>query len=49
MLTVLIEVREEVYSKESAETLSSIGIVGLVRVLRGKYKQAETMHRQILA
>lgn len=44
MLVVLIEVRNKVLREEDAETLSSIGMVGLARELRGKYKEAEAMH-----
>ncbi|KAF2818262.1 hypothetical protein CC86DRAFT_309553, partial [Ophiobolus disseminans] len=49
MSTVSMEVREEVLGKESADTLSSMGMVGLARELGGKYGEAETMHRQTLA
>ncbi|KAF2865795.1 hypothetical protein BDV95DRAFT_506340, partial [Massariosphaeria phaeospora] len=49
MSTVSMEVREEVCGEESAETLSSMGMLGLARELGGKYGEAETMHRQTLA
>ena len=49
MLVVLIEARSEVLREDNAETLSSIGIVGLAQMLRGKYREAEAMHRQTLA
>jgi hypothetical protein len=49
MLVMSIEVRSEVLREEHAETLSSIGIVGLARKLASKYEEAEAMHRQELA
>jgi hypothetical protein len=42
---MLILVRSEVLRDEYTAMLSSINIVGLARTLRGKYKEAETMHR----
>ncbi|CAN9251608.1 unnamed protein product [Alternaria alternata] len=44
-----MEVRSEVLGEDNAETLSSMGMVGLARVLRGKYGEAEAMNRQTLA
>ncbi|KAH7061833.1 TPR domain protein [Paraphoma chrysanthemicola] len=49
MSKMSMEVRSEVCGEESAETLSSMDMVGLARKLGGKYGQAETMHRQTLA
>jgi tetratricopeptide (TPR) repeat protein len=49
MSTVSMEARTEVCGVESAETLSSMGMVGLARALGGKYGEAEAMHRQTLA
>jgi tetratricopeptide (TPR) repeat protein len=49
MSVVSMEVRREVLGEEDAETLSSMGVVGLARVLGGKYKEARAMHRQTLA
>jgi hypothetical protein len=45
MLVMSMEVRSEVLREEHAETLSSMGIVGLARELGGKYKEAEAMNR----
>ena len=49
MSVVSTEVRREVLGEESAETLSSMGLVALAMELSGKYKEAEAMHRQTLA
>jgi hypothetical protein len=49
MSMISMQVRSEVLRGESAETLSSMGMVGLARELRGKYDEAEVMHRQELA
>jgi len=47
-----MKVRSEVLSEESAETLSNMGMVemvGLASSLGGKYKEAEAMHRHMMA
>jgi Tfp pilus assembly protein PilF len=49
MSVMSMEVRSEVLGEEDAETLSSIGMVGLAMELGGKYEEAEAMHRQTLA
>jgi tetratricopeptide (TPR) repeat protein len=49
MSTVSMEVRQEVFGEQNAETLSSMHMIGLVRGLGGKYKGAEAMNRQTLA
>ncbi|KAB2107286.1 hypothetical protein AG0111_0g3658 [Alternaria gaisen] len=49
MAMMSMEVRSEVLGEDNAETLSSMGMVGLARVLRGKYEEAEAMNRQTLA
>jgi tetratricopeptide (TPR) repeat protein len=49
MATMSMEVRSEVLGEEDAETLSSMGMVGIARELEGKYEEAEAMHRQTLA
>jgi tetratricopeptide (TPR) repeat protein len=49
MAMMSMEVRSEVLGEDNAETLSSIGMVGLARELGGKYEEAEAMHRQELA
>jgi tetratricopeptide (TPR) repeat protein len=49
MAMMSMEVRSEVLGEDNAETLSSMGMVGLARVLRGKYGEAEAMNRQTLA
>jgi tetratricopeptide (TPR) repeat protein len=48
MSTVSMEVRQEVFGEEKAETLSSMEMIGLAMVLGGKYEEAETMNRQTL-
>jgi tetratricopeptide (TPR) repeat protein len=48
MSVVSMEVRREVLGEEDAETLRSMGMVGIARGLLGKYEEAETMHRQTL-
>ncbi|RYN36695.1 hypothetical protein AA0112_g4795 [Alternaria arborescens] len=49
MAMMSMEVRSEVLGEDNAETLSSMGMVGLARQLGGKYKEAEAMNRQTLA
>jgi tetratricopeptide (TPR) repeat protein len=49
MSVISMEVRSEVLGEEHAETLSSMGMVGMARELGGKYEEAEAMHRQTLA
>jgi hypothetical protein len=49
MSMMSMQVRSEVLGGENAETLSSMGMVGLARELGGKYEEAEAMHRQELA
>jgi hypothetical protein len=49
MATTSMEVRSEILGEESAETLSSMEIVRLARVLGVKYDEAEAMNRQSLA
>jgi tetratricopeptide (TPR) repeat protein len=46
---ISMEVRSEVLGEDNAETLDSMGMVGLARQLEGKYEEAEAMHRQTLA
>jgi tetratricopeptide (TPR) repeat protein len=48
MATVSMEVRQEVFREENAETLGSMEMIGQARKLGGKYKEAETMIRQTL-
>jgi tetratricopeptide (TPR) repeat protein len=48
MAMMSMEVRREVLGEDNAETLSSMGMVGLARELRGKYEEAEAMNRQEL-
>jgi tetratricopeptide (TPR) repeat protein len=49
MAMMSMKVRSRVLGEENAETLNSIGMVGIVRALAGKYKEAEAMHRKELA
>jgi tetratricopeptide (TPR) repeat protein len=49
MSVMSMEVRSEVLGEEHAETLSSMGMVGVARELGGKYEEAEAMYRQTLA
>ncbi|KAI1664793.1 Kinesin light chain [Pyrenophora tritici-repentis] len=49
MAMMSMEVRSEVLGEDDAETLNSMGMVGVARQLGGKYKEAEAMHRQTLA
>jgi tetratricopeptide (TPR) repeat protein len=49
MSIVSTEVRREVLGEDHAETLSSMGMVGLARMLGGNYEEAEAMNRQTLA
>ncbi len=49
MAMMSMEVRSEELGEEDAETLSSMGMVGVARQLGGKYKEAEAMHRLTLA
>jgi tetratricopeptide (TPR) repeat protein len=49
MSTLSMEVRQEVFGEENAETLSSMDMVGRARELGGRYKEAEAMNRQTLA
>jgi tetratricopeptide (TPR) repeat protein len=49
MSVVSMKVRSKVLGEENAETLSSMGMVGLARVLGGKHEEAVAMHRQTLA
>ncbi|KAH8726854.1 hypothetical protein GQ44DRAFT_704911 [Phaeosphaeriaceae sp. PMI808] len=49
MSVISMEVRREVFGEENAETLSSMGMVGLARGLRGRWEEAELMNRQTLA
>ncbi|CAN9445301.1 unnamed protein product [Alternaria alternata] len=49
MAVMSMSVRSEVLGEDDAETLSSMGMVGLARELGGKYGEAEAMHRQTLA
>jgi hypothetical protein len=49
MSVTSMEMRSEVLGEKSAETLSSMGMVGLTWSLGGKYEEAEAMHRQTLA
>jgi tetratricopeptide (TPR) repeat protein len=49
MSMMSMEVRREVLGEEDAETLSSMGMVGLARELGGKYEEAKAMNRQTLA
>ena len=49
MAMMSMEVRSEVLGEDNAETLSSMGMIGLARQLRGKYEEAEEMNRQTLA
>jgi tetratricopeptide (TPR) repeat protein len=49
MSTLSMEVRQEVFGEENAETLSSMHMIGLARVLGGKYEEAEAMNMQTLA
>jgi tetratricopeptide (TPR) repeat protein len=48
MATVSMEVRQEVFGEENAETLGSMEMIGQARKLGGKYKEAEAMNRQTL-
>lgn len=48
MSEATIEVRREVLGEESADTLSSMRMVGLAKSLGGKYAEAEAMLRQTL-
>ncbi|KAI4844120.1 hypothetical protein E4T44_06379 [Aureobasidium sp. EXF-8845] len=49
MSTLSMEIRQEVFGEESVETLSSMHMIGLARVLGGKYEEAEAMNMQTLA
>ncbi|TIA27933.1 hypothetical protein D6C78_10968, partial [Aureobasidium pullulans] len=49
MSTLSMEVRQEVFGEENAETLSSMDMIGRARELGGRYKEAEAMNRQTLA
>ncbi|RYN45932.1 hypothetical protein AA0117_g13493, partial [Alternaria alternata] len=49
MAMMSMSVRSEVLGEDNAETLSSMGMVGLARALGGKYGEAEAMNRQTLA
>ncbi|KAB2109472.1 hypothetical protein AG0111_0g2148 [Alternaria gaisen] len=49
MAVISMEVRREVLGEEDVGTLDSMGMVGLARVLGGKYEEAEAMNRQTLA
>jgi tetratricopeptide (TPR) repeat protein len=48
MSVVSMEVRSGVLGEYNAETLSTMGMVGVARMLGGKYEEAEAMHRQTL-
>ncbi|KAH7400586.1 putative kinesin [Phaeosphaeria sp. MPI-PUGE-AT-0046c] len=48
MSVVSMEVRSEVLGEEDAETLRSMGLVGLARLLGGKYNGSQAMHSQTL-
>jgi hypothetical protein len=45
MSVMSMVVRREVLGEEHAETLSSMGMVGLAKELDGKYEDAEAIHR----
>jgi tetratricopeptide (TPR) repeat protein len=49
MAMMSMEVRREVLGEDDAETLSSMGMVGLARELGGKYEEAKAINRQTLA
>jgi len=49
MSVMAMEIRSAMLGKEDAEMLSSMGMMGMAKVLRGKYEEAEAMHRQELA
>ncbi|OAL45801.1 hypothetical protein IQ07DRAFT_661277 [Pyrenochaeta sp. DS3sAY3a] len=49
MAVVSMEVRTEALGEENAETLSSMGMVGLARSLGGRYAEAEAVNRETLA
>jgi tetratricopeptide (TPR) repeat protein len=49
MSTVSMKVRQEVFGKENAETLSSMHMVGIAKRLGAKYKEAEVINRETLA
>jgi tetratricopeptide (TPR) repeat protein len=49
MSVLSMEVRSEVLGEDNVETLSSMGMVGLARVLGDKYEEAEAIHRETLA
>jgi hypothetical protein len=49
MSTVSMEVRREVCGEESADTLSSMELIGQARERGGRWKEAEAMNRQTLA
>jgi tetratricopeptide (TPR) repeat protein len=46
---ISMEVRSEVLGEDNAETLDSMGMVGLARELGGKYEEAEAINWQTLA
>jgi tetratricopeptide (TPR) repeat protein len=49
MAMMSMSVRSEVLGEDDAETLSSMGMVGLARELGGKYEEAKAINRQTLA
>jgi tetratricopeptide (TPR) repeat protein len=49
MATLSMEARQEVFGDENADTLSSMHMVGIARMLGGMYEEAEAMNRQTLA
>jgi hypothetical protein len=49
MSEVSMEARSKVLGEDNAETLDSMGMVGLARRLGGKYEEAEAINRQTLA
>jgi hypothetical protein len=49
MSIVSMKTRREILDEESADTLSSMEMVGLARQLGGKYKETEAIIQQTLA